>query len=168
MSASTWGLPLDLLVELLVAALIVIGALFTALGSFGLLRLRDFYSRLHGPTKATTLGVGSLLIASSIYFSRRGDGLSLHEVLVAVFLFITAPVGAHLMAKAALHLRVRGQTGLPPDDLLNGADGEVIDASAGDSASKGVGHLLERSGTPRARKTAPMGLMDVVRRLNRE
>jgi multicomponent K+:H+ antiporter subunit G len=131
-SAPTWNLPLDLLVELLVAALILIGALFTALGSFGLLRLRDFYSRLHSPTKATTLGVGSLLIASSIYFSQLRDGLSLHEVLVAVFLFITAPVGAHLMAKAALHLRVRGETGLPPDDLLDGTDAETPDPSAGE------------------------------------
>jgi multicomponent K+:H+ antiporter subunit G len=135
-SAPTWNLPLDLLVELLVAALIVIGALFTALGSFGLLRLRDFYSRLHSPTKATTLGVGSLLIASSIYFSQLRDGLSLHEVLVAVFLFITAPVGAHLMAKAALHLRVRGETGLPPDDLLDGTDVETLDPSAGEVDSK--------------------------------
>ena len=126
-----WDLPVDLLLELLVSALIVIGALFTALGSFGLLRLRDFYSRLHSPTKATTLGVGSLLIASSIYFSRLDDGLSLHEILVAVFLFITAPVGAHLMATAALHLRVRGETGLPPEDLLDGRDGEKLDPSVG-------------------------------------
>lgn len=127
MNAPMW----NLVVELLVAALIVIGALFTLLGSFGLLRLRDFYSRLHSPTKATTLGVGSLLIASSIYFSRLDDGLSLHEILVAVFLFITAPVGAHLMAKAALHLRVRGESGLPAEDLLDGRDSEKRDPSAG-------------------------------------
>ncbi|ESQ16448.1 MAG: hypothetical protein N838_05750 [Thiohalocapsa sp. PB-PSB1] len=128
----------DLLLELLVAALVLIGALFTFLGSFGLLRLRDFYSRLHSPTKATTLGVGSLLIASSIYFSQVYDGLSLHEILVAVFLFITAPVGAHLMAKAALHLRVRGETGLPPDDLLDGKDGEAPNAT-GNATSSATG-----------------------------
>ena len=122
---------MELIVESLVATLIVIGALFTALGSFGLLRLRDFYSRLHSPTKATTLGVGSLLIASAIYFSHLQDGLSLHEILVAVFLFITAPVGAHLMAKAALHLRVRGESGLPPEDLLDGRDGERGDPLVG-------------------------------------
>jgi len=122
---------MDLITELLVATLIVIGALFTALGSFGLLRLRDFYSRLHSPTKATTLGVGSLLIASAIYFSHLEDRLSLHEILVAVFLLITAPVGAHLMAKAALHLRVRGESGLPPDDLLDGRDRERLDPLAG-------------------------------------
>jgi multicomponent K+:H+ antiporter subunit G len=112
----------DLIIEILLSALIVIGAAFTCLGSFGLLRLRDFYSRLHTPTKATTLGVGSLLIASAIFFSWQEPGLSLHEILVAIFLFITAPVGAHLMAKAALHLRVRGQSGLPPDEILDGRD----------------------------------------------
>ena len=126
---------MDLITELLVATLIVIGALFTALGSFGLLRLRDFYSRLHSPTKATTLGVGSLLIASAVYFSHLQEGLSLHEILVAVFLFITAPVGAHLMAKAALHLRVRGESGLPSDDLLDGRDGVKLDSSVGSSES---------------------------------
>ena len=115
---------LDVTLDLIVAALIVIGALFTLLGSFGLLRLGDFFSRLHTPTKATTLGVGSLLLASAIYFSRRGDGLSLHEILVALFLFITAPVGAHLMAKAALHLRIRGRSGLPPEELLAGGSAD--------------------------------------------
>jgi len=109
-----------LILELVIALLIVLGAAFTFLGSFGLLRLRDIYSRLHSPTKATTLGVGSLLVASSIFFSLQGDGVSLHEILVAVFLFITAPVGAHLMAKAALHLRIRGQSGLPPREVLEG------------------------------------------------
>ncbi|MCB1877368.1 MAG: Na+/H+ antiporter subunit G [Chromatiales bacterium] len=104
--------------EILVSLLIVIGAAFTFIGSFGLLRLRDFYTRLHAPTKATTLGVGSLLMASAAYFSLRGEGISLHEVLVTIFLFITAPVGAHLIAKAALHLRLQGVSRLPEDGLL--------------------------------------------------
>lgn len=113
---------MDLFMESLIAALILIGAGFTCLGSIGLVRLRDFYQRLHTPTKATTLGVGSLLIASAVFFSWREPGTSLHEVLVAVFLFITAPVSAHLMAKAALHLRERGETGLPPETILQRHD----------------------------------------------
>ena len=90
--------------DYLLSILILAGAIFTFIGSLGLARLRDFYTRLHGPTKATTLGVGCLLIASSIYFSHQGEGVSLHEVLITLFLFITAPVSAHLLAKAALHL----------------------------------------------------------------
>ena len=111
------------MLEILLSILILLGGGFTLVGSLGLVRLRDFYMRLHGPTKATTLGVGSLLIASAIFFSRQGDGLSLHEILVTLFLFITAPVGAHLMAKAALHLRLKSVAQLPPDELLDGRDG---------------------------------------------
>ncbi len=95
------------MLEILLSTLILVGATFTLIGSLGLARLQDFYTRLHGPTKATTLGVGSLLIASSIYFSTHNDGLSLHEILVTIFLFITAPVSAHLLAKAALHLKLK-------------------------------------------------------------
>jgi len=80
------------------------------------MRLPDFYTRLHGPTKATTLGLGALLIASMIYFSSRGE-VSLHELLVTLFLFMTAPVSAHLLAKAALHLRVRSEVDLPGEGL---------------------------------------------------
>ena len=101
--------------EFLLSALVLAGALFVFIGSLGLARLNDFYTRLHGPTKATTLGVGCLLVASAVYFSLRNEGISLHEVLVTLFLFITAPVSAHLMAKAALHLRV-GSLAPPPDD----------------------------------------------------
>lgn len=113
------------MLELFLSLLILIGAGFTLIGSLGLLRLRDFYSRLHAPTKATTLGVGSLLIASAVFFSHQDEGLSLHEVLVTLFLFITAPVSAHLMAKAALHLRLQSLAKLPGEDLLNGAGGDT-------------------------------------------
>jgi multicomponent K+:H+ antiporter subunit G len=104
------------MLEIALSALILIGAIFTLIGSLGLARLQDFYTRLHGPTKATTLGVGSLLIASSIYFSTHHDGLSLHEVLVTIFLFITAPVSAHLLAKAALHLKLKTLATPPKPD----------------------------------------------------
>jgi len=121
------------ILELLLSALILIGAGFTLVGSLGLIRLRDFYSRLHGPTKATTLGVGSLLIASAVFFSYQDEGLSLHEVLVTLFLFITAPVGAHLMAKAALHLRLKSIARMPSHQLL---DGEPCDEAGSNSKSE--------------------------------
>ncbi len=99
-------------VESAVAALIVLGALFVLLGSIGVARLPDFLNRLHGPTKATTLGVGALLLASAIFFSSgENAGVSLHELAIVLFLFITAPVTAHLLAKAALHRQARR-----PDD----------------------------------------------------
>lgn len=95
------------MLDWILAALVLIGAFFTLVGSIGLYKLPDFYMRLHGPTKATTLGVGAILIASVLYFSFTTEATSLHEILVTVFLFITAPVSAHLMAKAALHIKIK-------------------------------------------------------------
>lgn len=104
------------MIDILLSLLILTGAIFTFIGSLGLARLRDFYTRLHGPTKASTLGVGCLLIASAVYFSVHDEGISLHEVLVTLFLFITTPVSAHLLAKAALHLRVQSLVSPPNFD----------------------------------------------------
>ncbi len=101
------------MIEILVSLFLLTGAGFALIGSLGLARLPDFYTRLHGPTKATTLGVGGMLVASSIYFSSHADGISLHEALITLFLFITAPVSAHLLARAALHLGVRSVSGTP-------------------------------------------------------
>ncbi len=99
------------LIEFLIAVHLLIGAIFIFIGSLGLVKLRDIYTRLHGPTKATTLGVGGTLIASSIFFTATAPGVSLHEVLVTFFLFMTAPVSAHLMAKTALHLGIPNVSG---------------------------------------------------------
>jgi multicomponent K+:H+ antiporter subunit G len=95
---------IPLWLDLLLTALIVIGAFFALVGSWGLVKLSDFLKRLHGPTKATTLGVGCVLIASSIWFSVGQQTLSLHEFLITLFLFLTAPVSAHLLVKAALYM----------------------------------------------------------------
>lgn len=62
--------------------------------------------RLHGPTKATTLGLGGILIGSVIYFSATAEALNFHEILIAFFLFITAPVSAHIVGKAAIHIQL--------------------------------------------------------------
>ena len=95
------------MIEVVVSVLLLVGAGFTLVGSLGLVRLPDFYARLHGPTKATTLGAGGTLLASVIHFSSAGSGWSLHELLVIAFLFLTAPVSAHLMAKVMTYLEDR-------------------------------------------------------------
>lgn len=99
-----------MLIDILVSLFLLIGATFALVGSIALVRLPDFFTRLHGPTKATTLGVGGLLVASVIHFSARGEGVSLRELLITAFLFITAPVSAYLMSRAALHLQL-GRSG---------------------------------------------------------
>ena len=108
-------------IEAVLSFLLVAGATFTFIGSLGLVRLEDFYTRLHAPTKATTVGVGCLLVASSVYFSAAGEGLSLHELLVSLFLFITAPISAHLLAKAALHQALPAVVAPPPPEAPQSA-----------------------------------------------
>ena len=90
--------------DALIALLLVVSAFSAVVGTWALAKFSDFYKRLHGPTKATTMGVGGVLLASAVYFSVRGPGLSVHEMLIGLFVFITAPVSAHLLVKAAMHL----------------------------------------------------------------
>ncbi len=105
-------LPLGL--QIFLAMLLLVGGAFALIGAIGLLRFPDFYMRLHAPTKATTLGVGALLIASMVVSWTRGD-VGLHALLITLFLFVTAPVSANLMAQAALHLRVPSKAPVPDD-----------------------------------------------------
>lgn len=93
--------------EWVISALLVFGALFVLLGSVALLKLPDFYTRLHGPTKATTLGLGCLVFASLAFFNLQQGTLSLQHLLIALFLFISAPVTAHMLIKVALHHKLK-------------------------------------------------------------
>ena len=97
--------------QLVVAFFLLAGSFFALIGSIGLWRFGDFYMRLHGPAKATTLGVGGVLIASMLYFSFTTGSLRLHELLVTLFLIISAPVSADMLSLAAKKeaSRERGQ-----------------------------------------------------------
>lgn len=117
--------------EIALAVLLLVGSGFVLVGSLGLVKLSDFFKRLHGPTKASTLGVGCILIASIVFHASLGDGLGLREGLVTLFLFITAPVSAHLMARAAMQL-VPALRPSPPSLRPGGGDdgegGDRLDA----------------------------------------
>lgn len=93
--------PIPVWLDAIVAVLLVAGAAFALVGAWGLAKLRDFMKRLHGPTKASTLGIGLSLIASMAWFAWHG-GFTGRELLVTLFVFLTAPVSAHLMVKAAM------------------------------------------------------------------
>ena len=94
-------------VELVASIFLVAGAAFAFIGSLGLAKLPDFYTRLHGPTKATTLGMGCLLIASMMLATYWQGYLSVHELLITLFLLITAPVTAYMLAKTAMHHKLQ-------------------------------------------------------------
>ncbi len=102
--------------EFVSAILILLGASFALIGSIGLVRFPDIYTRLHGPTKVTTLGLGGLLLGSMMYMFLQREVVAVRELLIIGFLFLTAPVSAHLVAKAALHRRCKSVCGLPDHD----------------------------------------------------
>lgn len=92
------------LAEILIALLLVAGGFFGLVGSWGLVRLPDAMTRLHAPTKAATLGVGCVLVAAMLNHRLLTGAWSWHELLIALFIAITAPVTALFISKANMHL----------------------------------------------------------------
>jgi len=103
------------MLEFISVVFIILGSGFALIGSIGLLRFPDVFTRLHGPTKATTLGVGGVLLGAIVFLYAQDEAGAIREVLVTAFLFLTAPVSAHLIAKAALHRRCPSVCEIPPD-----------------------------------------------------
>ncbi len=115
MSGPTNTAELPLWLDLLASALVVAGTGFALVGAWGLARLGSFYKRLHAPTKTVTLGIGCLLLASMAALAWGPDGrFSGRELWVALFLFLTAPVSAHLLIQAALKLDPASRPPPPP------------------------------------------------------
>ena len=93
--------------------LVLAGAFFALVGSIGLLRFPDIFTRLHGPTKSTTVGVGGVILGTILYLVVHGEHGAIRELLITIFLFLTAPVSAHLIAKAAIHRKCRSECEIP-------------------------------------------------------
>ena len=85
--------------EFIAATALLIGAFFMLVASLGLVRFPDLYTRMHGATKATTFGMGGILIAVALTFG--SPDVAAQSILALFFLFLTAPVSAHLISRAA-------------------------------------------------------------------
>lgn len=99
-----------MVIEIIVSLFIAIGAFFIFSASVGLLRLPDVYCRMHATTKASTLGLINVFLASIVYFnftSIEDKGFTIEEILVLVFTFISAPAAAHIMARSAYLLKTK-------------------------------------------------------------
>ncbi|RTR03802.1 Na+/H+ antiporter subunit G [Halomonas nitroreducens] len=114
------------ILEGVISLFLIAGGAFAFIGSLGMAHLRDFYMRLHGPTKATTMGIGCTLIASMLYFGVIDSQPVVQEMLITLFLFITAPVSAHLLAKSGLHQK------LPHVDKTRGRPAELRGEEVGE------------------------------------
>jgi multicomponent Na+:H+ antiporter subunit G len=95
--------------------LILIGAVFVFIAAIGVVRLPDLFMRMHASTKSATLGAGCIMVGAALYF---GDiSISTRALAVVIFLFITAPIGAHMIARSAYFSGVPLWHGTLSDDL---------------------------------------------------
>ncbi len=106
--------PLPLWAEIIIAVFAVLGAAFAAVGSFGLVRLPTFFSRIHAPTLGATAGVWCLTIATIVYFSVQGFNLFLHAVLITLFVALTAPITTIFLMRATLFRERQKGGDVPP------------------------------------------------------
>lgn len=105
---------LPLWLSILVSAFVLLGALLTMAGCIGLVRLKNFYLRIHAPTMGTSMGGGLILLASAIYFSITRDRLVIHEMVIFMFVTVTTPVTLMLLARATLFRdRIEGKEDIP-------------------------------------------------------
>ena len=93
---------LSLWVEIPVAILLVLSSVFALIGAIGLVRMKDYFQRMHPPALASTLGAWSVALASILYFSVLKSGTELHGWLIPILLAITVPVTTLLLARTAL------------------------------------------------------------------
>lgn len=124
------------LFDILITMLLVIGGLFGLIGSFGLWKLRAPLQRLHAPTKASTMGLGTVLVASVLDTWVFHGQLSLQEILIVVFIFMTAPVSTLYLGKVHLHLTVK-RADTPPTGY--GSDWATFAADDDSSTSNAPG-----------------------------
>ncbi|MHC5654307.1 monovalent cation/H(+) antiporter subunit G [Stappia sp.] len=108
------------LFEIAVGIVLVVGSLFSLIAAIGLLRLKDVYMRMHAGSKAGTLGSGLMLIALAIH-AHEIDVVT-RAIAGVVFFLLTAPVAAHLLAKAALEVGYRPCADTHIDEMPRGED----------------------------------------------
>lgn len=99
-----------------VSLLLILGGAIILIGALGLMRLPTFYQRIHGPAITVTLGAGCILLASMLYFSVLQSRVVIHEIIISLFVLLTAPVVAMLIMRAAIYRDLRlGKRAEPAD-----------------------------------------------------
>ncbi|MCU9595583.1 monovalent cation/H(+) antiporter subunit G [Caldibacillus thermolactis] len=103
-------------IEIIVLICIGLGVFLTLVAAFGIIRLPDVYTRNHAASKSSTLGVMLILVGTFIYFYASGNS-NTRLILAIVFIFITSPVGGHLINRAAYYTGVKMWEKSARDDL---------------------------------------------------
>ena len=122
----------------LIAIFSLLGAAVALLGSWGLLRLKTYYERVHAPAIIATMGCWLIMHATWIYFSVSGQGFVMHSVLIAIFIAVTVPITTIFLMRAALFRSRRAGESVPPT-LSNLVRNEPLDEEeAAEAVEKSV------------------------------
>ena len=105
---------LPLWAEILIAVLVLGGAIIALLGSIGLMRLKSYFERVHSPSIIATMGCWLIMWATFVFFSATGEGLALHALLIAIFIAVTVPITTIFLMRAALFRARRAGRDVPP------------------------------------------------------
>ncbi|EIK94612.1 putative monovalent cation/H+ antiporter subunit G [Pseudomonas sp. M47T1] len=89
-------------IQVAIGVLLLLGSLFALLGAIGMVRLKDYFQRMHPPALASTIGAWCVSLASILFFSAQAHEPVLHAWLIPILLAITVPVTTLLLARAAL------------------------------------------------------------------
>lgn len=92
---------IDITLNILIILFLVAGTFFIVSSSIGIIRFPDVYTRLHAATKAPTLGIVSILIATFLFLYAAHGIVSGKLLLAILFIFLTSPVGGHMLSRAA-------------------------------------------------------------------
>ncbi|MCA1055575.1 monovalent cation/H(+) antiporter subunit G [Rossellomorea aquimaris] len=105
------------IISWIIGFFLIVGGLLSLVATFGVLRLPDIYTRNHAASKGATLGIMSILIATFLYFYMEHGHFNSNLILAIVFIFVTAPVAGHLIARAAYNTGVELSSESVRDDL---------------------------------------------------
>lgn len=129
--------------ENVAAALLAAGATFMVISGIGILRMPDLYTRMSATSKAASLGAGLALAAVGVHFGRLD--VSLRAAAAVVFVFLTVPVAAHMIARAAYLARVPLWRRTRSDDLAGRYDHSGPGAVAPPASREELGPGRRRS-----------------------
>jgi len=141
------------MIELIVAAFIMLGTFMTLLASFGVLRLPDVYNRAHASTKSATLGILAILLGAFLYFFFTHGVSSIRLLLGIVFVFLTAPVAGHLIIRSAHRSKVALADISVQDDLQQYLDTLTPEEQASHSAAESTTTPAPTATAEQAKKT---------------
>lgn len=105
------------MIETIVLVMVLIGTLLALLSSLGFIRLPDVYTRSHAATKSSTLGILFILLSTFIYFLFVHNQVSVRLLLGILFVFLTAPVAGHLIARSAYRHGIKQAESSVEDEL---------------------------------------------------